>query len=104
MWWPHHSTGMCTRWCCGRAGDSRPYSDDQVHQSSGDHDHLARRGARQESLDLFVGQRRGFQGVLIGVGGHHHPSTHLAVDLNRVLDGVVDEVGGVGLRERAMRQ
>ena len=31
-------------------------------------------------------------------------AAHLAVDLHRVLDGVLDQVRRVGLRERAVRQ
>jgi hypothetical protein len=38
------------------------------------------------------------------VGSHRDPAPHLAVDLYRVLDAVLNQVGGVGNRERTVGQ
>ena len=77
---------------------------DDVDQPARDHDHLLRRRAGEERLHLLVGQRRGLQRVGVGVGGHRDAAADLAVDLHRVLDGVLDEVLRVGHRERPVRQ
>ena len=47
--------------------------------------------------DLGVGERGGLDRRRVGVGGDGDVAAHLAVDLHRVLDGVVDEQRRVGV-------
>ena len=85
-----------------RLAMGRPYSGDQVHHAPGDDDHLAERrrvGAVESGDHPLVGEGdRGDRG-LVGIGGHHDAGPHLALDLDRHLDLVIDEQRRIGGRE-----
>ena len=57
----------------------------------------------RSAYNLVVGQRL-HSSRRQGVGGDRDVAADLAVDLHRVLDGVLDEVLRVGHRERAVGQ
>ncbi len=72
------------------AGVACRASDDDVDHAAGHDDDLLRRSAVERRDDLVVGERGRFEVVLARIGGDRDAAAHLAVDLDRHLDRVVD--------------
>ena len=78
--------------------------DDEVDQAAGHHDDLLRRRAGEERRTFSSASAAASIASASASAAHRDATAHLAVDLHRVLDGVLDQVGLVGDRERPVRQ
>ena len=75
-----------------------------VHHLARHNDHLAGCVALEQSDDLLVGQRNLFDSLAIGIRRDADAATNLAVDLDRVLDGILDEPLLLDCREGSVRK
>ena len=79
-------------------------SEDDVHQPARNDDHFARLAVPDQCGDPLLSQRSGTHLVLPRRRRHDDPAADPAVDLDRILDGVLDQPPLVGHRERPVRQ